>query len=147
MNPHVAIIRPNVCALTALGLIIGAIVAGTAAISLSFIIAVIAAFLICGTGNVINDYFDREIDKTNAPHRPIPAGLITLASALKYFCILTAIGMILAFFVGIAYLAIAAFNWIIALIYPWKAKKIPIVKNIFVAYLASSSFLAAGLIL
>jgi geranylgeranylglycerol-phosphate geranylgeranyltransferase len=146
MNPYLAILRPNVCLLTVLGVVVGALVAGTASLALPFYLALIAAFLICGAGDTINDYFDREIDKVNAPHRPIPSGKISAAAAIRYFGLLTVIGLALAYFVSLTFLAIAAFNWLVAAAYPWKAKKIPVVKNIFVAYLAASSFLAAGFI-
>ena len=146
MNPYIELLRPNVCFLTALGLVVGAIVAGTAAMSPLFASAIIAAFLICGAGDAINDWFDRSIDKINAPHRPIPSGRVTSQSTLAYFIVLSVVGITLAWFVSTAFLAIAVFNWLVAAVYPWKAKKIPIVKNVFVAYLAASSFLAAGFI-
>jgi len=146
MNPYVELIRPNVCILTLLGLVVGAIVAGTASLTFPLVSAILAAFVICGAGDVINDYFDRSIDKVNAPHRPIPSGRVTAQSALAYFIVLSVAGVTLAYLVSPTFLAIAAFNWLVASVYPWRAKKIPIVKNIFVAYLAASSFLAAGFI-
>lgn len=146
MNPYFELIRPNVCILTVLGLAVGAIVAGVAILTETLALAAAAAFLICGAGDAINDYFDREIDKVNAPKRPIPSGRMSPKRAFAYFWILSIIGLALAYFVGTYYLAIAAFNWLVATAYPWKAKKIPIIKNIFVAYLAASAFLAAGFI-
>ena len=146
MHPYLSIIRPNVCLLTVLGVVVGALVAGTAGMTLIFGLALIAAFLICGAGDTINDWFDVEADKVNAPHRPIPSGKISKQAAFRYFGLLSIIGLTLAFFVHPFYLGIAALNWIVSAAYPWKAKKIPIIKNIFVAYLAASSFLAAGFI-
>lgn len=147
MNAYLEILRPSVCVLTIVGLVVGALVASVATLTLPFGLAIIAAFLICGAGNVINDYFDRKIDKTNVPHRPIPSGRVTPKVALAYFALLSAVGIVLAYFVSIYYLGIALFNWLVATAYPWRAKKVPIVKNIFVAYLAASSFLAAGFLL
>jgi geranylgeranylglycerol-phosphate geranylgeranyltransferase len=146
MNPYIELLRPNVCLLTVLGLIVGAIVAGTATLALTFAYAIIAAFLICGAGDAINDWFDWKADKVNAPHRPIPSGRITRDSTLAYFIILSVVGITVAYFVSTTFLAIAAFNWLVATAYPWRAKKTTIVKNIFVAYLAASSFIAAGFI-
>ncbi len=146
MHPYLSILRPNVCLLTVLGLVVGALVAGTASLTIIFAAALIAAFLISGAGDVINDYFDRNADKINKPHRPIPSGKISPSAAKKYFSVLTVAGLALASFVSNAFLAIALVNWLVASAYPWKAKKIPVVKNLFVAYLAASSFLAAGFI-
>jgi geranylgeranylglycerol-phosphate geranylgeranyltransferase len=146
MNPYIELLRPNVCLLTALGLVVGAIVAGTASLTPIFAYAILAAFVICGAGDAINDYFDRNIDKVNAPRRPIPSCRVTAQSTLAYFIVLSVVGITLAYFVSTTFLAIAAFNWLIAAVYPWRAKKIPVVKNIFVAYLAASSFIAAGFV-
>ena len=43
---------------------------------------VLAGPLICGTSQVVNDWFDREVDAINEPHRPIPSGRAPGRSAL-----------------------------------------------------------------
>ena len=48
---------------------------------LNLILGVLTYFFIAGAGNVINDYYDIEIDKINRPERPIPRGSITLNQA------------------------------------------------------------------
>ncbi|PKM92058.1 MAG: digeranylgeranylglyceryl phosphate synthase, partial [Euryarchaeota archaeon HGW-Euryarchaeota-1] len=40
------------------------------------LIAAAAIFLFSSAGNVLNDYFDREIDKINHPERPIPSNRV-----------------------------------------------------------------------
>ncbi|NMB78739.1 MAG: UbiA family prenyltransferase, partial [Methanomicrobiales archaeon] len=45
-------------------------------------------FLVTAAGNVINDYFDVEIDRVNRPDRPIPSGLVTLSAARAFAVIL-----------------------------------------------------------
>jgi chlorophyll synthase len=37
---------------------------------------VVAGPLVCATSQVVNDWFDREVDAINEPHRPIPSGRI-----------------------------------------------------------------------
>lgn len=37
--------------------------------------------LVTAAGNVINDYFDVEIDRVNRPDRPIPSGQVRLPDA------------------------------------------------------------------
>jgi chlorophyll/bacteriochlorophyll a synthase len=32
--------------------------------------------LVCGTSQVINDWFDQDVDRINEPHRPIPSGRV-----------------------------------------------------------------------
>jgi len=38
------------------------------------ILASVAAALVCGAGNSLNDYLDIETDKLNHPKRPLPRG-------------------------------------------------------------------------
>jgi geranylgeranylglycerol-phosphate geranylgeranyltransferase len=62
------------CAMAGIAVLIGFIVAG-GLLQLHYTVlalAVVSAFLITGAGNAINDYYDRNADKKNAPHRPIP---------------------------------------------------------------------------
>jgi geranylgeranylglycerol-phosphate geranylgeranyltransferase len=146
MNPYIELLRPSVCLMTLLALLIGGIVAGTFTFSLIFLIALVAAFLICGSGDVVNDYLDYKIDKISMPHRPIPSGKVKRKNAFTFFVIVGIVGLILAFFVSIPFFAIALFNFIVSTTYAYKLKKVIFIKNIAVSWLAASSFLAAGLI-
>jgi len=69
MNAYLELLRLNNGILAILGIIIGAIVADAflPSMSLQIVIAIIAAFLINGAGNVINDYFDHKIVSLQTP--------------------------------------------------------------------------------
>lgn len=69
------------------------------AIEVNFIvfIAMIVAFIVCGAGQAINDYFDKEIDKKLHPEKPIPSGNFKAKNALYYSIILFLAGNIFAF--------------------------------------------------
>lgn len=71
---------------------------------LNIILGVITYFFMAGSGMVINDYYDIEIDKINRPERPIPRGSITLKQA-KFLWILTSL-----LGIGIALLHSLLFN-------------------------------------
>jgi geranylgeranylglycerol-phosphate geranylgeranyltransferase len=146
MNPYIELTRPSVWLLSVFGILVGGIVAGTASLTLQFVFAMIAAGLICAAGNVINDWFDFRSDRINAPHRPIPSGRVSRSFALYLYVLLGVIGIASAIFVSLSFFMIAIFSFIVASAYPWKLKRIPFVKNITVAWLATASFLAAGLI-
>jgi len=154
---YVQIIRPSVCLLTVFALIVGGIVSGQISLMqivsgqaygtlIIIFLASLAAFLICGAGNTINDYFDYEIDKINAPYRPIPSGKIDRKNALYYYIALSVIGLVLSAIVGWQYFAIALISFAILTLYGWKWKRVFVAKNFAVAALAGISFLAGGLI-
>lgn len=145
MNPYLELLRPSVCLMTVLALIIGGVVAGTFAFSLIFLVALVSAFLICGSGDAVNDYIDHAIDKVSMPHRPIPSGRVKRKNAFKLFTVTGVVGLILAFLVSLPFFGIALFNFIVSTAYAYRLKKIIFIKNIAVSWLAASSFLAAGL--
>jgi len=109
------------------------------------ILAAASAFLITGAGNAINDYFDREIDRRNAPHRPIPAGMISPEDALAVSVALFIFGVVLAFFVNIGCLLLAALNSLILYAYAKHLKGSILFGNLGVSYLTGSTFVYGGL--
>jgi geranylgeranylglycerol-phosphate geranylgeranyltransferase len=100
--------------------------------------------LITAAGNVINDYFDADIDRINRPERPIPSGNVTPLSARSFAVTLFLAGILAAFFTPPLCLAIAVINTLILVLYAAKLKSMPVVGNAAVAYLAASIFLFGG---
>jgi geranylgeranylglycerol-phosphate geranylgeranyltransferase len=106
---------------------------------LFFVVAPITA-----AGNVINDYFDVEIDRVNRPDRPIPAGTVTLPAARGYAVLLFLIGVFVSVFTNPVCFAIAIFNTLLLVLYAARLKRTLLLGNITVAYLAGSMFLFGG---
>lgn len=44
----------------------------------------LAGPLVCGTSQVVNDWFDRDVDQINEPYRPIPSGRVGVQPALWF---------------------------------------------------------------
>ena len=147
MPGYFSILRPSVCLLSAFAIAVGTIVAHAYSVPLYVLYAIIASFLITGAGNVINDIFDVKIDKINAPHRPIPSGKISKRSALAYFVILEIVGLLFSVMINQNFLIIAIINSIVLFVYSWKLKKVALIGNAAVSYLAASNFIAAALII
>ena len=145
MNAYFSIIRPNVCFLAVFGVLVGVILSFARSPAI-ILIALLAAFLICAGGNVINDYYDYEIDKINKPKRPLPSGKIAPKKAAAYYLVLSATGVALALLVSPAFFWIAVFNFTISTLYAWKLKKIAIIGNIADSFLAAVTFLSGALI-
>ncbi|MFW9940249.1 MAG: geranylgeranylglycerol-phosphate geranylgeranyltransferase [Candidatus Thorarchaeota archaeon] len=105
----------------------------------NIILGILTYFLIAGSGNVINDYYDIEIDKVNRPERPIPRGSITLRQA-KIIWIITALAGIgiaifhsLLFNIGYLNIIIAVLMAFIGWLYAAWGKKSGFIGNIIVS--------------
>jgi geranylgeranylglycerol-phosphate geranylgeranyltransferase len=106
---------------------------------LFFIVALITA-----AGNVINDFFDAEIDAINRPDRPIPSGAVSKGAARGFALTLFLAGILVSFFTNSLCAGIAIFNSILLIAYAAKFKSTPLIGNIVVAYLSASIFLFGG---
>jgi geranylgeranylglycerol-phosphate geranylgeranyltransferase len=85
MHPALELLRPATSALSALAVLVAAVIAigpAVAQFALPIALAVAAGGLFTAAGCALNDYLDRESDKSNHPARPIPAGKIEPGAAL-----------------------------------------------------------------
>ena len=136
------ILRPINCVMGSLTVIIGILNTrtGIAAeiVLLNIILGIITYFFLAGSGMVINDIYDIEIDKINRPERPIPSGRITLEQAKVWFLVTYGIGIGLAiinsliFNLGILNILLAAFFGFIGWVYAKWGKKSGFPGNIIV---------------
>lgn len=154
MNPaaYIRITRPVNSLFAGFAVLLGVIIAAgpfdlpsEAAPPLYIYPALIAAVaLITAAGNVINDYFDRDIDAVNRPERPIPSGDISPKTALLYSTALFLAGLGACIFTNVSCAAIAVFNSALLVLYAIKLKGVPLAGNIAVSYLTASIFLFGG---
>ena len=108
--------------------------------------AVVLAVL--GAGNALNDYFDEEIDRRNAPGRPIPSGRISPAAAIAASIALFAAGNAAAvFFLPARSLPYPIANTVLLALYGRYSKRIAALPNLAVAWISASVFLFTGSIL
>lgn len=110
------------------------------------LIGCILVFIATGAGNVINDYFDFEIDKINRPDRAIPSGRIKREHALYYSIILFIISIILSFTISAEIVAVVVICDILMILYAYDFKKRILIGNITVALLTAITFIYAGVI-
>ncbi len=144
---YISELRPFNCAMAAGASLIGIFVSGTAFTSTLLVpafVAFLVVFLVTGGGNVINDYFDVDIDRINKPTRPLPAGLITPLAALAYAGLLLLIGIVLASSLTTLCVVLAALNSLLLVLYAWRLKRSALVGNLLVGYLTGSVFLFGG---
>ena len=67
----------------------------------------LAGPLVCGTSQVVNDWFDREVDAINEPQRAIPSGRVSVRAALIFAIAWTVLSLVVAITLG-SWVTIAA---------------------------------------
>jgi len=77
----------------------------------------LAGPLVCGTSQVVNDWFDRHVDAINEPDRPIPSGRAPGRSALYIAIAWTLLSLAVAAFLGPVVLVAAAVGIVLAWAY------------------------------
>lgn len=105
----------------------------------------LSVFMISASILVLNDYFDVETDKINAPERPIPSNLVSPAEALLLAICLLILGLILSYFISIAALIFSIGLSIIGFLYNRFFKKSGIFGNLMVSFSVGMTFIYGGL--
>ncbi len=149
MNPFVRILRPLNCVMSALAvLLVGVIAVGAGIIGhlLNLALGMATVFLISAGGNVINDYYDREVDKINHPNRPIPAGEISASTAVVYSAALFGAGILFSYFISTCTLLIASYAVFLLLLYESSLKQEGFAGNVAVSILVGMLFVFGGVI-
>lgn len=118
--------------------------AGSFAPPLLTITAFFSVFCISGAILAMNDYFDIETDKINAPHRPIPAGMVSPAEALWFSVIVWGSGLLLALSINIYTFAAAVILSVVGFLYNRRYKKSGLPGNLMVCFSVGMTFIYGG---
>lgn len=145
------LVRPLNAFLAGFTVLIGAIAALSSPLDdsqiLGIIIGCITTSLLAMGGYVINDVFDIEIDKINAPHRPIPKGEVTLNQAKIYSLLFFILGVSSSLLIpGIQIISffLALFGGILLYLYAAYLKRQGILGNITIGILVAIPFIFGG---
>jgi chlorophyll/bacteriochlorophyll a synthase len=98
----------------------GAVASGASADGRIWLVAagvLLAGPLVCATSQAVNDWFDREVDAINEPHRPIPSGRMPGRWGLYVAIAWTLLSLIAALAIGPWVFAAAAFGLALAWAY------------------------------
>ena len=61
----------------------------------------LAGPLVCGASQIVNDWFDREVDAINEPHRPIPSGRVPGSIGLYFAIVWTLLSLLVGAALGL----------------------------------------------
>ena len=104
----------------------------------------VSVFLISASILVLNDYFDIETDRINAPERPIPSNMVSPTEALLFSVLLLSTGIFLSYFIGITPLIIAIILAITGFLYNRFFKKSGLPGNLMVSFSVGMTFIYGG---
>ncbi len=113
--------------------------------TLEFVLFVLSVVFIAAAGNIINDYFDFELDKEFKPQRPLPSGAFSLDTAMYLHAVFAFAGIGLGFYLGyknssfkIGYIYIIC--TLMLYVYSAFLKKMPLAGNVLVSALTGFVF-------
>lgn len=102
---------------------------------------------VAGCGNMINDYFDADIDAVNKRRRPIPSGRLTLRHVRWLYGVSTAAVTAVAVWALDVPMLLFVLGWeALLFLYGWKFKRLPLAGNVLVAVVAASAFMAGAVV-
>jgi geranylgeranylglycerol-phosphate geranylgeranyltransferase len=143
------LMRPVNCTMMGFAVIVGAIlVAASTPLQAnwpSVLYGFVTGFLLCGAAMTINDYYDRKIDAVNEPMRPIPSGLVGANSALAFVVLLTAAGLVFAYFSSWLCLLVALASWAVTVSYVTVGKRTGLPGNFLVSICVAIPFIYGSL--
>ncbi len=148
MRGYLKLIRPLNCGMSAVGCVLGSLVATADVTKLSvFLVAEAAAiaFIFTAAGNSLNDYYDRDVDSINRPERPIPSGQVAPRSALMLAAVLFAPTVPMSYLIGWELLTLVLINLGLMSSYEFVFKREGFRGNILISWLVASLFIFGGL--
>lgn len=134
---------PN-CIMIGFAVIVGEALASQAVTARAAFYGFMTGFLLLAASMILNDYFDREIDKINEPKRPLPAGTVKPAEAISFAIIVASMGMFFAANLGAWALLIAVASIVIMILYNARVKKLGLAGNALVSINVAIPFIFGG---
>ena len=140
------IVRPLNVVIAGIAVFIGAFLANGFLPLTNITLAIISAAIICAGGNILNDYFDVDIDRINKPARPIPSGKITKQQAFTIAIIFLSIGIVIPFFIAKEAVILACTVVVLLVLYNAVLKRnAGFIGNIVVSLVAAFTIVYGGI--
>ncbi len=104
-----------------------------------------AIFFMSASILVMNDFFDIEIDRVNAPERALPANLVSPGEVLLLTGLLTILGLIISFSINPILFFLSIMIWVIGFLYNWRVKKRGLAGNLMVSFSVGITSIFGGI--
>ncbi|MEM0450521.1 MAG: UbiA family prenyltransferase [Nitrososphaerota archaeon] len=137
-----ALTRPPNGLMMFLGVLAGHFVSsGRAPEPPSAALAFLTAYCLNGSSMAVNDVIDLDVDRVNAPERPLPSGAVVVREALVLAAALGAVGLWSSLLLGPVTFAIAVAFYAVALAYNVRLKPLGLLGNAAVSSTVAAPFL------
>jgi len=110
------------------------------------VLALVTAYGLCGSSMGFNDYFDREVDRVNAPWRPIPSGTISASEAAAFSAALGILGLTSSALTSIQCLIVASIAYAASLAYNAWLKRSGLPGNMIVSGVVAAPFIYGSIL-
>ena len=142
---HLELLRPFNVLISALAMIVSALILGESLNYEKLIPVIITAMCFTGAANSFNDFIDFKIDQINRPKRPIPSERVNRQSALFITIVLFLIGSFFCFKLNKNAIIIGVFISLpLIVLYSIVFKGLPLIGNIITSLILSLSFIFCG---
>jgi geranylgeranylglycerol-phosphate geranylgeranyltransferase len=102
-------------------------------------------FFLSSSAMIFNDYFDLEVDRINAPFRPLPAGLLSPNEAVAAGILSGLVALSLAWVISPLVFLLSLALWTLGYLYNWKLKAAGLWGNLSVSTNVASTFIIGGI--
>lgn len=139
--------RPLNCFITFITIVTACFICGGSSEYLwQILIGGVVGIFVTAAGNIINDYYDIEVDKINRPHRALPSEIVSPTIALLFFLLFNFTALLLAALLGFSLFIIVTTTILLLYLYSFKLKNIPLIGNLVVAFLTGLAFILGSVI-
>jgi geranylgeranylglycerol-phosphate geranylgeranyltransferase len=104
----------------------------------------LSIFLLSASILVLNDFYDIETDRVNAPDRPIPRGAVSSSGARLFSILLLSAGLLLGALLGATMFVFAAVLALVGFLYNREFKRTGLPGNLMVSFSSGATFIYGG---
>ena len=145
IKAFIQIIRPELPFAAGVCVVLGELIAlGKFPAGRELILGFMCGFFISGSAIILNDYFDLEVDKVNAPERPLPMGIVSPAEAVTLALATIFIGLAASMMISLEAFILCAVFALIGFLYNWKFKEAGLLGNLMVSSSVTFTFILGG---
>jgi len=134
----------------AIAVLIGEVIilGGIPMLSIPIILSLLVPIFSEAGSFALNDYFDVESDRLNRKNdRPLVRGTISASFALWFSIITLLLSIVFSYFINSAAFAIAVIFNLLAIIYNWKLKDLPLLGNIYIGFTMAIPFIFGNFVI